>query len=166
LRGFTYLWLLFLIAMGAAGLAAIGERWSTAMQRDRERELVFRGREIARAIAAYRAASDAGPPRWPTGLADLVEDRRGTQPRRHLRRVYVDPFTDKSDWVPLLAEDGGWRGVHSRADLPAMLRIGVEAADRPMRLSARLFVADPATPAASAVLLTSAMPERSSHVGR
>ena len=39
-------------ALTAAGLAALGQAWSTAAQREKERELAFRGGEIARARRA------------------------------------------------------------------------------------------------------------------
>jgi type II secretory pathway pseudopilin PulG len=98
-RGFTYLGLLFFVAITAASLAALGQSWSTAMQRERERELEFRGEEIARAIASYVKASPGSPPQYPEQLTDLLIDRRGAKTRHHLRRAYLDPFTGKPDWV-------------------------------------------------------------------
>ena len=44
--GFTYLGVLFLIAVMGMGLASAGELWSTASRRDRERQLLW---EIGRA---------------------------------------------------------------------------------------------------------------------
>jgi type II secretory pathway pseudopilin PulG len=120
-RGFTYLWLLFVLAIGGATLAVAGQRWSTTLARDRERELLFRGAQIAAAIAAYRAAPCVAPPQWPRGLDELLQDRRCGEVRRHLRRAWADPFTGLADWVPVLDEDGGWRGVHSRSEQPARL---------------------------------------------
>jgi type II secretory pathway pseudopilin PulG len=116
-RGFTYLWLLFLVAIGSALLAAAGQRWSQVAAREREHELLFRGGEIAQAIAAYRAVGGGGP----RSLDDLVDDRRAPQLRRHLRRAYTDPFTGQADWEPVLADDGSWRGVRSRSMAPALM---------------------------------------------
>lgn len=150
-RGFTYLWLLFLLAVGGAALAASGQRWSGVMQRERERELIFRGQQIAAAIEAYRAAPGVAPAQWPASLQDLVEDRRGPQTLRHLRRAYTDPFTGEADWEPILAEDGRWRGVHSRSDVLAALRLEDSpqpAGRRPMRVSDHRFVASAGAPAA------------------
>jgi len=156
-RGFTYLGLLFLVAAGAATLATLGPRWGTAVQRDKEQELIFRGHQIAHAIAAYRAAPGTdGKPQWPRQLEELVEDRRGIKPRHHLRRLYTDPFTGQPDWVLLTAPDGSLRGVRSRSDVPAFITDGIEAAasDRPLRVSDRRFMAPasasaPAKPASS-----------------
>lgn len=116
-HGFTYLWLLFLVAIGSAMLASVGQRWSQVAAREREHELMFRGGEIAEAIGAYRALGEGGP----HGFDDLVDDRRAPQPRRHLRRTYVDPFTGQADWEPVLADDGSWRGVRSRSAAPALM---------------------------------------------
>jgi len=119
-RGFTYLWLIFVLAAGAAAAAAIGQRTSVAVQREHEAELLFRGQEIAQALSRYRAATPGAIKRLPTSLQDLVEDKRGLRTLHHLRRVYADPFTGHNDWVVLTTEDGRIWGVHSRARTPAL----------------------------------------------
>lgn len=144
-RGFTYLWLLLVLATGGAGLAALGERASAAVQRERETELMFRGQEIARAIAAYWAATPGPAKALPQSLQELLEDRRGTQVVRHLRRLYADPFTGEADWALLRTDDGLVAGVHSRAavvafrvaDLPAPMP------DRRPLVSDRVFLFSP-----------------------
>jgi len=127
--GFTYLWLLFIIAAGATGLAALGQRSSTALQREREAELVFRGKQIQRAIGAYRQHTPGAAKELPVSLQDLVDDRRGPTSRHHLRRVYDDPFTGQPDWVLITTDDGRIRGVHSRAAVPAMRTLDLPSAD-------------------------------------
>lgn len=116
--GFTYIGMLLFVAITAATLAALGQSWSTAAQRERERELEFRGGEIARAILSYVRASPSSLQQYPTSLEDLLEDRRGPRTRHHLRRAYVDPFTGEADWV--LVADGNdpkrFSAVHSRSD--------------------------------------------------
>ena len=119
-RGFTYLWLLFILAAGAAGLAAIAQRTSLAVQREREAELQFRGNEIAHVISTYRASTPGNAKQLPTTLAELLDDRRGTRPVRHLRRLYIDPFTGQADWILVLTEDGRISGVHSRSESVAL----------------------------------------------
>jgi type II secretory pathway pseudopilin PulG len=120
-RGFTYLGLLFFVAITAAGLAALGQAWSTAAQRERERELEFRGNEIAQAIASYLKTSP-GLAQYPASLDDLVADRRGPKTRHHLRRLYVDPFTGKADWVlvPDTANPKSFSAVHSSSERPLL----------------------------------------------
>lgn len=127
--GFSYLGLLGLLALIGAGLAALGPLWSTAMQRERERELRFRGEEIARAIAAYRDAIQ--PAQWPRNLDELLQDERGGTSRHHLRRRYLDPFTGAADWrlLPATGEvtggatgTQGFAGVSSRSTQTRLLR--------------------------------------------
>ena len=125
-QGFTYLGLLFAVALAGAALALIGQHWSGVMQRERERELIFRGQQIAAAIASYHASPAVAEPAWPRGLDELLEDRRSAVPQHHLRRAFVDPMTGKADWVPLLDAAGGWRGLHSRSGVPASIRFGTE----------------------------------------
>lgn len=151
-HGFTYLGLLFAVALAGAALAQIGQHWSGVMQRERERELIFRGRQIAAAITAYRSAPGVAAPAWPRSFDELLEDRRASPMQRHLRQAFTDPITGKADWVPVLDEAGGWHGVHSRSDAPATIRFGLEfrgqGANR-TKVSDHRFVALP-QPAGSA----------------
>ena len=152
-RGFTYLWLLFVLAAGAAGLAGLGQRASAAVQRDREAELIFRGHEIARALSAYRAATPGTAKLLPAALQDLLDDRRGPRPLRHLRRLYLDPFTGKADWVLVTAGDGRISVVRSRASVVAIRVVDLPpAAPGQHRLvSDRVFTSsDVAEPSGSA----------------
>ena len=144
--GFTYLWLLFALAAGAAGLAALGERASMAVQREREAELIFRGQQIAAAIAAYRAATPGTTQQHPAALKELLEDGRTERPIHHLRQLYTDPFTGQPDWVLLKAEDGRIVGVHSRSDALALRVLDLPAPEpgERARVSDRVFMANSA----------------------
>ncbi len=117
--GYTYLGLLFLLALGGAALARYGEVVATAAQREREHELLFRGQEIQRAIEAYARATPTGHGRWPRSLNDLLVDKRHGMPRHHLRRLYPDPFTGHADWVLVAAPgtEAGFQGVRSAAQV-------------------------------------------------
>ena len=153
--GFTYLWLLFFIAITAATAAAIGQRSSVVVQREKEAELSFRGHEIERAIGSYWDATPGEQKELPRGLVDLVEDRRGGALRRHLRRVWTDPFTGQVDWILIMADDGEHvRGVRSRADAPAfdIKGLGPTLPGARRLVSERVFVFGPSAsqPAASA----------------
>lgn len=111
-RGFTYLGALFAVVLIGILLARAGEVWHTTLTREREEELLFSGRQYANAIAAYYAATPGDTKQWPRTLEDLLEDRRGSQLKRHLRRLYRDPFTNRQTWG--LIESGGFiLGVYS-----------------------------------------------------
>jgi type II secretory pathway pseudopilin PulG len=145
-RGFTYLLLLFVLALLGAGLATLGQRWQTLAQRERETELLFRAGEIRRALQSYAAASPDGA--LPRSLDLLLEDRRSDPPRHHLRRLYADPFTGRADWLLLRQPDGGILGLSSRSRLPALRRVqlpvSLETASTPVRVGDWRFVIDPA----------------------
>lgn len=122
-RGYSYLVVLFLVALTAAGLAALGRAWSTAAQRERERELEFRGSAIANAITSYQRAGTVVGPDLPRSLDDLLEDRRGVTVRHHLRQRYADPFTGEADWElvpPQAASAAGFNAVRSRSKRPLL----------------------------------------------
>lgn len=143
MRGFTYIGLLLFIALTAAALAALGQRWSTAAQRERERELVFRGQAIVRAIERY-AAAVPGQPAYPQRIEDLVEDRRALQARHHLRQRYADPFTGEADWdlIPAPQPARGFIGVRSRSDRTLFMSRGPDG--QPVeRASGLQFMAQP-----------------------
>jgi len=115
-RGFTYLGILIAMALFGVALAATGEVWRTAAQREREQELLFVGNQYRQAFMYYYAGTPAGKPRFPRALEDLVEDNRLPVARRHLRRVYPDPMSGKAEWGLIDAPGGGIAGVYSRSE--------------------------------------------------
>jgi type II secretory pathway pseudopilin PulG len=100
--GFTYLGLLFAVAVLGITLATIGVVWSTQARREREAELLWVGDQYRNAIAQYRNYGG----QLPLALTDLVQDPRVPLPRRFLRRLYPDPMTGQADWQ-LITVPGG-----------------------------------------------------------
>lgn len=130
--GFTYILLLFVVAIAGVALAGAGQWWSLNSKREKETQLRFAGGQIAIALKSY---ADAGmrlnPPStasvanstsvpsargraYPHRLEELLEDRRFEPAMRHLRRLYFDPMTGAADWVPI-REGTTIVGVHSRS---------------------------------------------------
>ena len=110
--GFTYIGLLIFIAIAGLGLAAYAEIASTATQREKEAELLFRGNQFQDAIASYYKKES----RYPQSLEQLLEDKRYPMPVRHLRKLYVDPMTGQANWALVAAPGGGVMGVHSQSE--------------------------------------------------
>jgi len=109
-KGFTYLAVLFAVAILSGGLALAGEMWETSAQREREAELLFVGHQYRMAIQRYFLS---GPQRqYPRSLEDLLKDPRRPGTERYLRTLYPDPITGKA-WALVKAPDGGIVGVHS-----------------------------------------------------
>lgn len=110
--GFTYLYVLFVVAVMGASLATAAEFWHVAQQREKERELLFAGHEFRRAIEAYRARNSG---KLPHELEELLLDPRQLVTQRYLRRIYADPMTGRADWSLIKDGQGGVVGVHSRS---------------------------------------------------
>jgi type II secretory pathway pseudopilin PulG len=112
-RGFTYMAVLFLAAIMAAGLALTGDVWHTSVMREKEAELLFLGNQYRKAIQRYYLT---GPQRqYPRSLEDLLKDPRQPGTVRYLRKLYPDPITGQ-EWVIVKAPDGGILGVHSASE--------------------------------------------------
>lgn len=122
--GFTYIFLLFVVALGGVLLATAGQLWWMNSKRDKEEELLYAGRQIRQAIESYYRASPqaqgnvqspalpGSKGEYPRDLADLLEDRRFSPPLRHLRRLYVDPIAGSKDWGVIKVGDR-IVGIHS-----------------------------------------------------
>lgn len=110
--GFTYLAVLFAVAILGGGLALAGEMWETSAKREKETELLFIGNQYRKAIERYFLS---GQQQYPRSLEDLLKDRRRPGTVRYLRKLYPDPLTGK-EWGLVKAPDGGILGVHSLSE--------------------------------------------------
>jgi type II secretory pathway pseudopilin PulG len=116
-RGITYLGLLLAVALTSGALAAGSAVWSHQQRREREKQLLWAGDQIRRALVTYAATgADAAGARYPARLEDLLEDNRSLVPRRHLRRLYHDPLTHGQPWGLVRDERGGIIAVFSTSD--------------------------------------------------
>jgi type II secretory pathway pseudopilin PulG len=117
--GFTYLGILFGVALMGALLASIAIVWHQAEQREKERQLLFVGKQFRQAIASYYEKSPGLAKQFPKSLDNLLQDKRFPFTMRHLRRIYYDPITGGTDWGLVRDAAGGITGVYSKsADEP------------------------------------------------
>ena len=128
--GFTYLAVLFAVAIAGVALAAVGIDWSQSAQREKERQLLFVGSQFRQAIALYYEKSPGGAKRYPRSLSDLLKDDRQIVTSRYLRNIYIDPMTNKADWGIEVAPDGGVMGVHSLSDAAPIKTARFDYADQ------------------------------------
>jgi type II secretory pathway pseudopilin PulG len=112
-RGFVYLTAMFLLAVLVVTSARVFTNWRTHDLREREEELLYVGEQYRRAIQIYYELTPSATKRYPSRLEDLLEDRRGAQLRRPLRRLFPDPLTRSTGWGLVRADDGGIQGVYS-----------------------------------------------------
>jgi type II secretory pathway pseudopilin PulG len=106
-----------LVAVTILGLMSgiAGMTWTTKVQRAKEQELLWRGNQYRLAIESYYRTTHAGvSAKLPSSLDALVRDPRFVEPRRHIRKLYLDPITGE-DWVLIKAPAGQITGVRSRS---------------------------------------------------
>lgn len=124
--GFTYLWTLMLVASLGVALGIAAETYAMTVQRDREQELRFVGRQFREAIRSYyETQQQAGKHEYPPSLEVLLRDERAPGIKRHLRRIYIDPMTGAADWG-LVMVAGRVAGVHSLSDKAPIKRENFE----------------------------------------
>ena len=125
-RGFTYLTVLFMVAILSGGLALVGEVWQTSAAREKEAELLFVGNQYRKAIERYFLS---GPQRqYPRELAELLKDPRRPGNERYLRKLYPDPLTGQP-FALVKAPDGGILGVHSTSEEKPFKTAGFKVRD-------------------------------------
>jgi hypothetical protein len=92
--------------------------WSTASQREKERELLLIGAQFREAIGQYYEKSPGALKRYPETLEGLLKDERQLGTQRYLRKVFFDPVTRSNKWGLVMSPMGGIMGVHSLSDAP------------------------------------------------
>jgi type II secretory pathway pseudopilin PulG len=92
--GYTLVALVIGMAVLTILLAAVGPMIATVMKRDREEELIFRGRQYARAIVLFQRRYG----RYPNTLKEMFENRPRT-----IRKLWKDPMCACDDWKLLIA---------------------------------------------------------------
>jgi len=66
--------------------------WQTELQREKEEELIFRGKQYAEAVRIY---VQKNPGRFPSSLKELLD-------KKCIRRLYKDPFGPEGQWNVIL----------------------------------------------------------------
>jgi len=89
-RGYAMAALLVGMAVMTIMLSMALPVWRTAVKREREAELVFRGEQYAHAIELFSRRNGGFPP----SLDVLVEGR-------YIRKLYTDPMTGEDDFQPV-----------------------------------------------------------------
>jgi hypothetical protein len=70
--------------------------WKTELQREKEEELIFRGKQYAEAVRIY---VQKNPGRFPASFKDLLD-------KKCIRRLYKDPLGPDGQWNVILATGG------------------------------------------------------------
>ncbi|HEV2492121.1 MAG TPA: hypothetical protein VG204_03520 [Terriglobia bacterium] len=97
-RGYALLILMMMVTLLLVGMTAALPSIYTEAQREKEAELIFRGVQYQRAIAAFHQQFN----RYPASVDELLKKTNG---QRFLRQAFKDPMT----------KNGKWRFIHSDA---------------------------------------------------
>jgi len=118
--GFSYVIVMFLVAILAIISVRALEVTATAERRDKEAQLLWVGMAFRNAIAQYHKGTPGEAKAYPENLEALLYDERHTNPDRPLRKLYRDPMTGSPDWGLVRNGKGAVIGVYSLSqDRPA-----------------------------------------------
>ncbi len=88
-RGYTLVAIMIFITLLAIAILAVSPSISMMMRRDREKELIFRGKQYAQAILNFQKRQG----RFPLNLKELMS----TKPRS-ARKLFKEPMCNCDDW--------------------------------------------------------------------
>lgn len=129
MAGFTYIGLMLFVAIMGVSLAAVGEVWKTARQREKEQELLVIGHQFRRALSQYASHAPGPAKRYPAKLEDLLRDPRFPGIRRYLRKIYTDPITGGTEWGLVKSVNGEILGVYSLSEEKPLKQANFSKAD-------------------------------------
>ncbi len=90
--GYVIIILTFAVFLLAIGLLVAVPVLQTEIQREKEEELIFRGKQYAEAVRIY---VQKNPGRYPASLKELLD-------KKCIRRLYRDPFALDGQWNVIL----------------------------------------------------------------
>lgn len=127
--GFTMVAVVIFIAILTIVIAAVGPSIGMLMRREREEELLFRGKQYARGIAIFHRRFG----RYPTSLKEMWENNP-----RSVRKLWKDPMCNCEDWKLL---------IQGQPDSTPFIDQNVDPSNRPPATYANLLKPTP-TPGA------------------
>lgn len=122
-RGFSYVVVMFLVAMLSLAAVRAQQNTLTMERRDKEAEVLWKGIAYREAIRRYYESSPGTGKSYPQELSDLLLDNRLVRPTRPLRKLYADPFTGGA-WGIVRNEDGHVIGVYPQSAREPVRRAG------------------------------------------
>jgi type II secretory pathway pseudopilin PulG len=89
--GFSLATVMVFTTILLVGLSEAVVNWQKAMQREREEELIFRGKQYIRAIGLWQR-------KFPGTLPTTIDALLNTNNTRFLRKRWKDPITNSEEW--------------------------------------------------------------------
>jgi len=91
-RGYLVIMLMMAVFVITLGLLVAVPVWQTELQREKEEELIFRGKQYAEAVRIYVLKN---PGHYPASLKELLD-------KKCIRRLYKDPLGPGGQWNVIL----------------------------------------------------------------
>jgi type II secretory pathway pseudopilin PulG len=113
-NGFSYIGVMMTLVIAAIGMQGATVMWQQQMQRANEALLLETGEAYRLAIGRYYESTPQPVKQYPRAFNELIEDKRFPVLKRHLRKLYPDPFFAKQEMVPIV-RDGRIVGVHGQS---------------------------------------------------
>ncbi len=95
-KGYVIIILLIAIFMMSIGLLVAIPVWETQIQREKEEELIFRGRQYVEAVRLFQMKH---PGSFPKSFDELLEEKC-------IRKLFPDPMTQDGEWNIILPYSG------------------------------------------------------------
>lgn len=124
-KGFSYIGVMVTLVVAAIGMQGAAVMWQQQTQRDNEAILLETGEAYRLAIGRYYESTPQPVKQYPVRLEELLEDKRFPVPKRHLRKLYPDPFYVKQGMM-LVVKEGRIVGVHSQSLLAPIRHSGYQ----------------------------------------
>jgi type II secretory pathway pseudopilin PulG len=112
-RGFSYVIVMFLVAVLSIVSVRGLETTLTREKRDKEAQLLEVGTAYLKAIEQYYNEAPGTAQSYPLELEALLYDDRLTRPLRPLRKLFRDPVTGSDKWGVVRNAAGAVIGVYS-----------------------------------------------------
>ncbi len=124
-QGFSYIGVMITLVIAAIGMQGAAVLWQQQTQRANETLLLETGEAYRLAIGRYYESTPQPVKQYPATLNELVEDKRFPVLKRHLRKLYADPFF-ANQAMTLIVRDGRIVGVRSQSLLEPIRSAGYQ----------------------------------------
>lgn len=124
-EGFSYIGVMVTLVLAAIAMQGAAVMWQQQSQRTNEALLLETGEAYRLAIGRYYESTPQPVKQYPVRLDELIEDKRFPVPKRHLRKLYPDPF-DVKQGMTLIIRDGRIVGVHGQSLLAPIRSTGYQ----------------------------------------
>jgi type II secretory pathway pseudopilin PulG len=128
-RGFSYVIVMFLVAVLSLVATRAMQNTLTAERREKEAELLATGMAYRNAIRDYYENALGSAKTYPPSLKALLRDERWSRDQRPLRKLYRDPMTGSTEWglIKLESDSNQIIGVYSLSPKQPVKRGGFAA---------------------------------------